>query len=260
MKDYRYWIGVIVSAIWVCVAVAFVVWKGPVEKISEWGDFFAGFAAPLAFLWLVLGYKQQGEQLMLTTNATAADFEATHRPWVSCEASVGPADWPPLQLDDAGVFIQLQLKLKNTGHSPAFNVSPNLRAFVDDGVHRSDLKAAQQAATPGPSEIAFGGGFTLFPGQEITLAVGVHALRAEIEAAKRQFFDTTTSIAAVGVVSYQSATDKTHFTGLCYWVCCSEHEGTRFVGNLLPLGERALPRTNLFLNPEAMRGRLFFAT
>ena len=30
---------------------------------SELGDFFAGFSAPLAFFWLVIGYFQQGVEL-----------------------------------------------------------------------------------------------------------------------------------------------------------------------------------------------------
>ena len=33
------------------------------DKLNEWGDFFAGLFAPLAFFWLVLGYKQQGDEL-----------------------------------------------------------------------------------------------------------------------------------------------------------------------------------------------------
>lgn len=36
---------------------------------NEWGDFFAGASAPLAFLWLVIGYFQQGEELGQNTKA-----------------------------------------------------------------------------------------------------------------------------------------------------------------------------------------------
>lgn len=32
-------------------------------KPNEWGDAFAGFSAGLAFLWLVLGFFQQGQEL-----------------------------------------------------------------------------------------------------------------------------------------------------------------------------------------------------
>ncbi|WPC03311.1 hypothetical protein SBP02_10930 [Pseudomonas benzenivorans] len=38
-------------------------------KFNEWGDFFAGVSAPLAFLWLVVGYFQQGEELGQNTLA-----------------------------------------------------------------------------------------------------------------------------------------------------------------------------------------------
>ena len=33
--------------------------------LSEHGDYLAGIAAPVAFLWLVLGYRQQGKELRL---------------------------------------------------------------------------------------------------------------------------------------------------------------------------------------------------
>lgn len=35
-------------------------------KCCELGDFFAGVFAPVAFLWLILGYAQQGDELGLT--------------------------------------------------------------------------------------------------------------------------------------------------------------------------------------------------
>ncbi|MEI5700676.1 hypothetical protein WBV14_14425 [Acinetobacter baumannii] len=34
-------------------------------KPNEWGDFYAGFFAPLAFMWLIFGYYQQGQELKL---------------------------------------------------------------------------------------------------------------------------------------------------------------------------------------------------
>lgn len=36
---------------------------------NEWGDFFAGAAAPLGFLWLVLGFVQQGIELKQNSHA-----------------------------------------------------------------------------------------------------------------------------------------------------------------------------------------------
>lgn len=34
-------------------------------KPNEWGDFLAGFFAPLVFMWLIYGYYQQGKELSL---------------------------------------------------------------------------------------------------------------------------------------------------------------------------------------------------
>ena len=41
-------------------------------SLNEWGDFFAGAAAPLALLWLVIGYYQHGEELRLNTQGLYA--------------------------------------------------------------------------------------------------------------------------------------------------------------------------------------------
>ncbi len=42
--------------------------KSP-ESLNELGDFLAGVFAPIAFLWLILGYVQQGKQLDQNTTA-----------------------------------------------------------------------------------------------------------------------------------------------------------------------------------------------
>ena len=38
-------------------------------SLNEWGDFLAGASAPLALLWLVVGYFQHGKELRLNTEA-----------------------------------------------------------------------------------------------------------------------------------------------------------------------------------------------
>jgi len=62
--------GTIGSTLWVALAIAYLhydsgwsqFWNLPANEMA---DFFAGVAAPLAFLWLVLGYFQQGDELKL---------------------------------------------------------------------------------------------------------------------------------------------------------------------------------------------------
>lgn len=60
------------TAIWLLLLVGFsaVNWyafcdMGP----NEWGDFLAGTMSPVAFMWLVFGYLQQGEELKQNTDA-----------------------------------------------------------------------------------------------------------------------------------------------------------------------------------------------
>jgi hypothetical protein len=72
MKENRFRFGVLASILWIGI-IAFIALHDPKAamdmKPNEWGDFFAGLFAPVAFLWLVLGYLQQGEELQLSTRA-----------------------------------------------------------------------------------------------------------------------------------------------------------------------------------------------
>jgi hypothetical protein len=65
-------IGLVLSISWVLAFAVLMYLKRdslPDLKLNEWGDFFAGAAAPIALLWLVLGYVQQGEELRQNTEA-----------------------------------------------------------------------------------------------------------------------------------------------------------------------------------------------
>lgn len=71
-------IGIIVSAIWLCAFSLLILLKRHTIgdlTLNEWGDLFSGFAAPLALVWLVIGYVQQGEELRLNTRALEAQQE-----------------------------------------------------------------------------------------------------------------------------------------------------------------------------------------
>lgn len=78
MSDLRFRVGLAVSCLWVAF-MAWVLMKEPavLENMTpnEWGDFLAGCFAPLAFLWLVLGYLQQGQELQLSTQALQLQAE-----------------------------------------------------------------------------------------------------------------------------------------------------------------------------------------
>ncbi|MBI2728750.1 MAG: hypothetical protein HYX42_21120 [Polaromonas sp.] len=62
MSSLRTRLGAVISLCWI-VAIVYLAVRDPaaLAKMSpnEWGDFLAGSFAPLAFLWLVLGYLQK---------------------------------------------------------------------------------------------------------------------------------------------------------------------------------------------------------
>lgn len=71
MKTTTKW-AIGVTVIWVGGIAAYVFWKW--DKFltmdpNAVGDFLAGTVSPLALFWLVAGYRQQGEELALNTEA-----------------------------------------------------------------------------------------------------------------------------------------------------------------------------------------------
>ena len=69
---------IIITDLWIASALAFVFfrWDLAVEmKPNEWGDFTAGVFAPIAFLWLIFGYVQQGKGLKQNTHALQLQAE-----------------------------------------------------------------------------------------------------------------------------------------------------------------------------------------
>jgi len=80
--DRKNLVGIVVSAIWVGGFALLLVLK--LDSIAElslnaWGDLFAGFAAPLALIWLIVGYRQQSDELRLNTRALEAQQQEFER-------------------------------------------------------------------------------------------------------------------------------------------------------------------------------------
>lgn len=74
--------GILLSLLWITAFVFLLYIKRATLsglEVNEWGDFFAGAVAPLAFFWLVLGYIQQGEELRLNTEALKAQHNELQR-------------------------------------------------------------------------------------------------------------------------------------------------------------------------------------
>lgn len=63
--------GIRITVIWLAVITSFWIFGGlsSPTSLNELGDFLGGIFAPIAFLWLILGYVQQGKQLEQNTKA-----------------------------------------------------------------------------------------------------------------------------------------------------------------------------------------------
>lgn len=61
------------TIVWLAWVVC--LWVNADLPLNEQGDFFAGFVSPIAIMWLVLGYLQQGKELRLNTRALELQIE-----------------------------------------------------------------------------------------------------------------------------------------------------------------------------------------
>lgn len=58
--------GWILATVWIIVfilVISFNIESAKDMKLNEWGDLLAGFAAPLALLWIIIGYNLQKKEL-----------------------------------------------------------------------------------------------------------------------------------------------------------------------------------------------------
>jgi hypothetical protein len=79
MIEKRTGLGILATITWLGVASALLYAKRAslcTLDVNEWGDFFAGAFAPVAFLWLVLGYMQQGDELRSNREELAKQVKA----------------------------------------------------------------------------------------------------------------------------------------------------------------------------------------
>lgn len=99
-------------------------------KPNEWGDFFAGVFAPLAFLWLVLGYLQQGEELRLSTEALRLQAEELKN---SVEQQRELVEVTRLQVEGEREALAYERHQREVEARPSFIVGGGGGSFRGDG-------------------------------------------------------------------------------------------------------------------------------
>lgn len=110
-------LGWLITVIWIAVwaVLLYCDWKSAAGmRFNEWGDFFAGAFAPLAFLWLVIGYFQQGEELSQNTKALEQQERALQLQVEELKQSVEQQNKSAIALSQQSAISGLMAKLEAT--------------------------------------------------------------------------------------------------------------------------------------------------
>ena len=129
MRSRRFAIGVVFTGVWLLGAVAYVVadWHEAKSMLpNQWADVFAGFSAPLAFLWLVLGYLQQGDELRLSTEALQLQAQELRQ---SVEHQRDLVEVTRLQMESERERLQQERLARRAAAQPQFAVRSGGASF-----------------------------------------------------------------------------------------------------------------------------------
>lgn len=102
-------VGWVVTGVYlICVAVLVYYKRGTLSslELNAIGDFLAGVFGPIAFLWLVLGYLQQGRELKLSSEALQLQAQELKN---SVEQQTSMAQSAIAQIDSSRKALQLQI-------------------------------------------------------------------------------------------------------------------------------------------------------
>jgi len=133
-------IALLVSVGWLVLGAWWVFRDGvPGLQLDQWGDLAGGAFAPLAFLWLVVGYLQQGEELRDNVRALHLQEEALRLQVQELKESVqqqtAVATAAARQADLLETSHQLALRAQVLTHQPRLVYFRNLGRTGPDGNH-----------------------------------------------------------------------------------------------------------------------------
>ena len=136
-------IGWALTGVWLALVAALLVWKrGSLSTLTldQWGTFLGGITGPVALLWLVLGYLQQGRELQLNTTALRLQAEELRNQVAESRALVDHTAALAKTSNDALAFERNnrseQLRVQEEGARAAFefvNYQPHPNPGVVSG-------------------------------------------------------------------------------------------------------------------------------
>ncbi|PHH38684.1 hypothetical protein [Pseudomonas putida] len=132
-KKLEFWgvLGTLVYLAIITATVGFKFDKFLALDLNELGDFLAGAFGPIAFLWLVLGFLQQGRELRLSTHALQLQAEELKH---SVEQQSIMADAAVRQIDAARQALELQVQEAERALIADFEVRPYLKTGGPKGI------------------------------------------------------------------------------------------------------------------------------
>jgi hypothetical protein len=131
MKDKRFWFGTVATVGWLVFMAFMLATTTHPTTLNEWGDFFAGAFAPIAFLWLVLGYLQQGDELRNSADALHLQAEELKN---SVLQQTQLVEVSRLQLDQERETFRREQERRREAAQPVFLLSPSSVSTTTQGV------------------------------------------------------------------------------------------------------------------------------
>lgn len=107
-------IGLGLTSAYLVIILAFAVYaqSGLLNmKPNEWGDFLAGIFGPLALLWVVLGFLQQGAELRYSRDALLLQAREL-RASVDAQNNMGEAAWEQVKVGRAAQAAQTESAIR----------------------------------------------------------------------------------------------------------------------------------------------------
>jgi len=138
--SFRIKFGWVFTAFWILFWATFLCldWINASKMaFNEWGDFFAGVSAPLAFLWLVIGYFQQGEELGQNTKALEQQEKALQLQVDELKQSVEQQNKSAIALGRQSEIAGLMARLNSINHMLESLERQKLRLTKTDSVDSS---------------------------------------------------------------------------------------------------------------------------
>jgi len=172
-------VGFVLSALWLGAFGVILLNKWADAEnmgLNEWGDFLAGLTAPLALMWVVIGYFLQGKELRINTEALKAQQEELRRQVEETAILAQSSDRQAAAAEQAvdlsrrdrarserEDWIRRRIKLKLTQGINSAQGSSRI-VLQNVGEHVSHLRIGEAI-----SDLTLNGGTNLHPGDTIKL-------------------------------------------------------------------------------------------